>query len=430
MVEPPFTFIKRCKDYYRISTDAPQQYAEIMAIQLLGHALGYKPVNLIQPRAIHHNLYSVFVGKSTLTRKSTSQDLGRDIYPYDRCLPTETSPEEMIVELSEYSERIQFLGEFTALLKGITGSGYMTRFVELYNDLHRCPEIYQRTLRKKVGEKSNFLIKNAYLSVNSTVTPEMLQQYLTEELVEGGFLSRWLLVYGEPNPRPRGRLKKDVLDLKETLIQDLDAIIKMQDKNVYFILDDEALDYYNKIADEAYKKYDSILPFVERYMNYVISFADILMVDDAIGTALEKGESIYTFNQLIQLIQLKQLEQLDISSNEYKDINGSKYSNCLNVCKDYVDRAWKIIKPSLDYASTLVEYVELDKPTAKLMEYLRQVGEATHSKAMQYTHLNADQIASAVRTLRQMGYIEIINEEIERKGTGLITKSVYKWVKK
>jgi len=435
--ESPFTFINMYKQYHRYSTDAPLRYGEIMAIQLLGHALGYKPVNLIQPKEVHHNLYSVFIGKSTLSRKTTSQTLGQDIYPYERCLPAETSPEQLIVEMSEMSERMQFLGEFTGLLKGVTGRGYMSRFVELYNDLHGCPKRYLRTLRKKKGEKSKFLIENAYLSVNSTVTQEMLKQHLTEELVEGGFLPRWLLVHGEAKPRRRGRLRDDVLKLKENLAEILNAIVKMEDKNVNFVLDDEALERYNRIEEEAYSKYDKILPFAGRYLNYVISFADILIVSDAIGAAIAEGKplyisagerTVYTFNKLIDLIQLKQLTQLTKEDNSIKRKNSVKPVNCIIVSRDYIDRAWKLIKPSLDYAASLIDYVEVDRPTAKLMEYLRRVGEASHSKAMQYTHLNADQMASAVKTLRQMDYIEIINKEIERKGAGRITKSVYKWI--
>jgi len=390
---------------------------------------------------VHHNSYTLFVGKSTITRKDTSQQLGKNVYPYERSLPRETSPEQFVVDMAEKSERFQWLGEFTGLLKGIAGTGYMARFVELYNDLHGCPKRFLRRLRKKKGEDSEFLIEDAYLSINSTVTPEMLKQFLTEEMVEGGFLARWFLIYGEPHPRPRGRLHVDVVRINENLRNILNAIISMEKDETYFVYGDDALARYQVIEEDAYRKYEKVLPFVGRYLNYLVSFSDILLVSDAIGVSLEKGSSIHSYKQLKQLIQLKSFIQLDnlhktvkekysgeSCLNLYSTINRSKSINYLIVSKQYVDRAWTMIEPCLKFASSIVDYVELDKPVAKLMEYLKKVKKATHSKAMQYTHLNSKKMELAIQTLAQMGRIKIENEGIRRKGHGVITKSTYVWI--
>jgi len=375
-----------------------------------------------------------------VTRKDTSQQLGKNIYPYERCLPRETSPEQFVVDMSEQSERFQWLGEFTGLLKGITGTGYMARFVELYNDLHGCPKKFLRRLRKKKTDQSEFLIENAYLSINSTVTPEMLKQFLTEEMIEGGFLARWLLIYGEPHPRPRGRLHADAVRINENLRHILTAILGMEKDETYFVFGDEALGRYQAIEEEAYKKYEKVLPFVGRYLNYLVSFADILLVSDAIGVSNEKGTSPYSYKQLKQLIQLKSFIQLDNINktvkeeysgesclNLYSIIKSSKRSNYLIVSREYVDRAWDIIERCLEFALSIVDYVELDKPVAKLMDYLRKVKKSSHSRAMQYTHLNAKQMELAVQTLVQMDRIKIESEQIKRTGHGVITKSTYIW---
>ena len=165
-----YGFVERGKNYYSYSTDAPSQFGEILSIQLLGHAMGYDAVHAIRPRAVHHNLYITLVGESTLSRKSTSQDLGRDLYPLERTLPEESSPEQFVVDLSEQNELLQFLGEFSGLLKGVNRQGgYMSRFVELYNDLHGCPKRYLRKLRGKGGGNNTFEINNCYLSINSRI---------------------------------------------------------------------------------------------------------------------------------------------------------------------------------------------------------------------------------------------------------------------
>ena len=440
-----FSFVDQMTQFHRLSTDAPSNFCEVLGIQLLGHAMGYEPVNLIQPDAVRHNSYSLFVGESTITRKSTTQSFGQKIYPSSRCAPQESSPEQFIVELSEKSELFQFMPEFSGLLKGIAGKGYMARFAEVYNDMHSCPSLCVRKLRERKGKDSEFKIEKGYLSANSTVTPSVLKVYLKEEIMIGGLMARWLLVKGEPNPRPRSRLYPDALRIKEVLRSNLEQIIGMEKTGTKFVLSDKALARYREIEKEAYKKYDKVLPFVGRYMNYVVSFADILLVSDAIGISIAQGKGLHQYKQLIELIKLKSLIQLDNNNivvekysgdtiadkvfiNQYIRKNGINSSNYLIVSKEYIDRAWSIIEPCLEYASQLVDYVELDKPVAKLMDFMREKKYASHSKAMQYTHLNSIQMKVAVETLHQREQIEIEEKEVQRIGSGSITKKSYKWI--
>jgi len=172
-----------------------------------------------------------------------------------------------------------------------------------------------------------------------------------------------------------------------------------------------------------------------------VAFADILLVSDAIGVSISKGASPHSYRQLKELIQLKSLIQLDKinkrilerNSGEFICINGGNRincSNCLIVSREYVDRAWDIIKPCLDYALTLVNYIELDKPIARLMDYLRRVKRAQHSTCMQYARLNANQMKLAIETLKQRGDIKVERKEIDRKGSGKIPVNFYEWVDK
>jgi predicted transcriptional regulator len=81
----------------------------------------------------------------------------------------------------------------------------------------------------------------------------------------------------------------------------------------------------------------------------------------------------------------------------------------------------------LDYVETLVDYVELDKPIARVMDYLRKEKTASRSKVLQYTHINAKQMELAEETLRQRGDIKIDRKTIHRSGRGSIVKKVYTW---
>ncbi len=53
-----FSFVPLFKEYCRSSTDAPKNFGEITAIQILGHALGHEVVHLIQPHAVRHNMFA------------------------------------------------------------------------------------------------------------------------------------------------------------------------------------------------------------------------------------------------------------------------------------------------------------------------------------------------------------------------------------
>lgn len=414
-------FVDQFELYHKTCTDAPPEFGRLLAIQALGHAMGYKPRHLIQPSAVRHNMYLGLIGKSTVTRKSTSQDMAKYVYPLERALSEELTPEQLTVDLSEEPEQIQWLGEFTGLLKGVTGRGYMARLVELYNDLHGCPRLYRRKIRGNKKGPNYFEIQDAYLSLNSTTTPEMLKKYITDELVEGGFLARWLLVKGEPNPRPRGRLPPNVEHLKKALQDILLAVVEM-DNDVTFEFSDEAFERFHEIEVEAYA-FNEALPFAGRYLNYVVSIADILLISDAIG---EAGGKLYTLSKVVQLEHFIQVIQVGKQSVE-RGNTGRNCTTCLLVSRGHVDRAWDIIKPCLEFADELIRYVKFDYPTAKLMDIVKKYGRINHTTAMRNTGLNAKQMQAAKTTLKQMGLVTVENVEVKRKGRGSIQSNFYNW---
>ena len=127
---------------------------------------------------------------------------------------------------------------------------------------------------------------------------------------------------------------------------------------------------------------------------------------------------------------LKQLIQFNTINTVRTVKNGSNSTNCINciiVSSKYVDKAWEIVKPCLKYASDLVKYVGLDKDVAKLRDAIKNNSPIGHSKAMVKVALNAKRMREAVKTLRERGEIYRTNEEIERRGSGRITKEVYHW---
>jgi hypothetical protein len=81
---------------------------------------------------------------------------------------------------------------------------------------------------------------------------------------------------------------------------------------------------------------------------------------------------------------------------------------------------------AFDFALDLANYVEMDKPTAKLREYIREKKKAYHSNAMRSTNLNSKQMDLAVLTL--INREEIVNRIEKRTENGReYQRGYYEW---
>lgn len=437
MNEFSYSYIDLAKTYFRLSTDAPPRYGETTALGILGHSVGRETIHLIQPKAVFHNSYVLLIGPSTLARKTTIQDLGKDFYSRKRWLPNETSPEKLIMNLSKKPEGYCWMGEFSKLLKGIKGHGYMATMAETYNDLFTCPDYYSRDL-----VKGTFTCENVYLNLHSTITPEVLKENITSEMFYGGLLPRWLMDNEEPCPKFRGRLPLDVLEMGKILKEVTDAIIKME-KDVCFELDDEALAYFNNEIEKKYiydEKYRIVGNFAGRYENYVLAFADLYLISDAIGKALNQWKDLKTLklSDLVQLVDLIKLVNNNTSTKVINSNNRTKFTKYLKnmksfnkvrcqVPKEYVERAWKIVKPCLDYVRELAVYIDMDKPTAKVRELVKKYKSIGHTKLLRNSNLNIDKFSQAIGTLFQRK--EVDTKKIEyTTGGRTYKKLVYVWI--
>ena len=405
----------------------------------MGHAIGRETIHLIQPKAVYHNSDILLAGESTISRKTTTQELGQTFYDRERWLPNETSPERLIENLSKKPEGYVWLGEFSKLLKGIKGHGYMATMAETYNDLFNCPEHYSRDLAK-----GTFTCENVYLNLHSTITPEVLKENITSEMFHGGFLPRWLIVHDKPTPKPRGRLPFNVLQMGEILKTITDGIIKME-KDVYFELSDEALAYFNEIEKKVIYDdgYNAVGAFAGRYENYIIAFADLYLLSDAIGKAIDQSADFdkLTVRQLGQLVELKELVNNNTSTNSYNSKNppnlpkyapnwkaSSKYQ-CI-VPKKYVERAFEFVKPCLDYVRELAIYIDMDEPTAKTREYIKKHKKVYRAQLLQGTGLNSKALDNAIDTLFEREEIDRGEKETRCVGKRIYERRPYVWIGK
>lgn len=405
---PDFPFIQTYIDYHRESTDAPIKYAKFLGAQLLGHAMGRDSVHLIQPEPVHHNLFLVLIGESTRTRKDTSQDLAKRVYPTELSLPQEFTPEQFEKELERQPESIGWLGEFTHFLKQMSRS-YMSGIVEIINRLYVNPKEYRRAIRGDSEEGEETIIEDPYIVINSTVTPKMLKEEINPELMLGGFLARWLLVKGNPHRRDRGRLEEKRYDMKKIVKNSIAKVRELG--NGTFEFTDDALKKFNK-AEVKLEKNKMALPFAGRYSNYLIKLADILAVSDALGPFVDVRTKKVKTNA-DDLNELMDDAGFEVSET-ISEVNG--VSESVKIPSKYLKRAYNMVADCLSYAVELTEYTEHTREVSELWSYVKKNAPVGHSEAMRGTGLNADQMRSAERSLREMEKLKLVKVPVQNPG--------------
>lgn len=422
-------FIDFYKEYQKLRTDADPVFAETVALVLLGNAIGKKWINRLQPSQVYHNIFAILVGESTKSRKTTSLEFAKAIYPEEKKLPEEFSPESFIYNLKDKPWSIAFFDEFSMLLKMASNQkSYMARILETLCTFHKYQNpTYTRSLRS-----GTIIINSPYLSLLGATVPDLLNDVVTKEMVKGGLLARILFVYGKSNIKPRGRTP-DVVDLIDKHFKDVIATLCTVSRNadVEFRLTEEALKYFNELELSLLEEYDEVSSFVGRYLEYIVSIADLMKLSDLIY----KDTELTTLTNLTNLTTLTDLTknvEYNIRSlvngvnivKTVKTVNSIEQKLVIDVEKEYVERAYNFIIPCLDYAKILQDSVCLSRPVAKLKEFLLKYAPCDHSTAMQRTHLDKREMGIATETLGVNGQDFMFELKTNRAGRGS-AKTIY-----
>jgi len=372
-------------------------------------------------------MYLALLGPSSTSFKTTSQRIAMKVFPQNKLHPNDFSPEQFLVELSENPANFLSYGEFTYMLKAVGKSGYMGRMTEILNDIFDCPEKYVRKLREKKDNNNEFVINNAYLSLVTTCTNEMMEKYVNNEMMNGGFLARFLIIEGDKNIKPRRRMNPLVNIYAQDLRKKLEWIGKVCSNNKHrFIMTDDCLQRYNEIEQELFE-YDEISPFVGRYLNYIISIADIIAVSDALGDY--KANELDKLDKLNKLDKLDELAKTNIANlaNKANSSNSSRIGD-IKITNKYVNEAYKMIKPCLNSVKSLSYYVDVSIPVKKLEKVIKNHSPIDYSTAMRYSRLHTREMQLAISTLKAQEKINVEKEERIVHGKNRPKVEVYTWI--
>ncbi len=427
------SFVGKYTKYQYLRTNAPRNYGTHLGVQLIGMMMGYDTVNLIQPSEIHHNTYMLFIGPSGKSKKTTAQNILKQITPQNRWHPDVFSPEGFLASLTDKPDGVAFLGEFSSLLHGVSNGGYMSHMKELMNELYGCPEIYYKKL---ANSKKCFTVEKPYLNANSTCTEDGLIPYLNHELVHGGFLARYNMVAGLGHYRKRGPIPDEARKQENefrSAIFNLQRLFKTE--KVVFLLTDAAFDALDVIFRDLEENHywDGVSPFVARCQDNIVKYADILAMSDILGraslTSLASLSSLTSEMREIREINknvknplygenIISLVNNDNDDNDVNDVNDVNHAHkiVINVGPGYIAKAWKILKPCLEYTRKFVQYIDEDQPVAKVFDIIKKYGPIKRSFLMQRSHLKNTDFKEAIETLKERE--EIFHVAVKTKAHG------------
>ncbi|MBW2003760.1 MAG: bifunctional DNA primase/polymerase [Deltaproteobacteria bacterium] len=397
------SFIGQYTKYQNMLTNAPKVFATHLCISMLGNVMGKKTRNKVQPFGAYHNIYSLLLGKSGKAKKSTAQGIARNVYLHQLAMPDGFSPEGYLGSLSEHSHGMGWMGEFSTLLRGINQGGYMANFKELMNDLLECPFIYEKRLSQK---KNSFTIVDPYLSIVSTCTEEGLIPNLNPDMIHGGFLARFMMIFGETEYRKRSSVPDEAEELESNFRTAFMELKKFFEKEtIVFELTKDGYDALDEISKdlETNPHWNGVSPFIARYQHYLPVYADIIRFSDML-----KNVSLTSLTSLTLLTSLTSLTYENTQNNvvnrvnvvnDVNDVNDDQFL-VININSDYIKRAWEIILPCLEYTRKLVKYIEEDYKIAKVETTINNLAPVKHSAALQYSHLTAKDFNEMIGTLK------------------------------
>lgn len=153
------------------------------------------------PWTIRPNIYTLLVGRSGKDRKSSALKAGSRLLRYADMELIGSEPgswEGFLDSLQESPRQTLFYSEFGKLLS-TTQQGYLAPLKELFTDLWDCQSQTRRT------KKDNIVIRDPRLSIGAAVSIPYLEKYTLAEDWHGGFMGRWMVMYGSQerdNPFP------------------------------------------------------------------------------------------------------------------------------------------------------------------------------------------------------------------------------------
>lgn len=382
-------------------TDAYPEYHVGVGFFLLGAAANRQVSIEITPRKIFTNIWVILLGASTVSRKSTSIDLGRDVLmgagPGCNLIPDDFSPESFVESFAKGPQAAFFRDEFGGFLAAAKRQ-YMAGVNEMMARFYDCPDAYARNLRKQ-----QFEITNAYLSLCAGMVPEELGLYVQMSDIYSGFIPRMLVLFPEreKNSRPMSDVPAGAADAQAACIVHLWKIANFTKycaearQRFLFRPSAESLSVFNAWKEKKEKalfasEEKDMGAFLGRYSTYAWKLAALIEIGSE------------AFQEKIELARSQPADKSKFSA----PLPGERMAQAVEL----LDTLF------LPYAQKLVSYVrshEKGNDVRKIFDLVRRYGQPfmNRRKLLQYSNLRVRDFEECVQALVESGQLLVAKDD-------------------
>ena len=243
--------------------------------------------------SVYSNIWTMCLGISTISRKSTALKITRDIARYHSPtteLPGSFSPEALIEELADNPRSWWIKDEVGSLLATMQRKQYMAEMRDFLNEIYENQN-YRRKLRtNRSKDRSEFIIEKPYTTFFFATTPETFSEQTTALDLTSGWLLRFLYFfpqyykvsqpYQEANPRT-----EEEMEHIRSLIGELFTFFRLTGEELEFVLTPEGMDFFQSwqrdVEMNFFRDGDNVrLAQYGRLFTYALKLAMIFKIGD------------------------------------------------------------------------------------------------------------------------------------------------------
>jgi len=251
-------------DHVEPTTESPNSFHMAAALTIVGACIG-KRVGLFHASdRLYPNFYTLLIGPSGRSRKDTAIRRMLDMFyaipprgepliatqvPF-RVVRDISSAEGLIATVKENANTVFYTSEFAKLMNN-AGRESTRSIGPLMIEAFDCPPSLQNNTVASIEDKKPREAKDPFVSVLSTVQPEILAEVIGSQQQYSGFLNRWLLVVGD-GKAPRPNPPRIDTDRSWRLIRRLIDTIRSYPENHILEFDDDAADRWSEWYVDSY----------------------------------------------------------------------------------------------------------------------------------------------------------------------------------
>lgn len=402
---PGTNFMQVYANYVGSTTDAYPEYHYAAALAIISTITGRRAVVKMQQGTVYSNMWIFCLGSSTISRKSTALNRGIEFMININAsgqLPSSFTPEALVEVLCDTPRAWLFKDEAGSLLASMQKT-YMADIRDLFCELYECKD-YRRKLRSgQRKEKTEFHIEKPYVTMLFATTPDNFRSYTTTLDLTSGWLLRFLYFaprYWKPSMpfTPFDYQTEKHFGELRRWIEGLYEIFHSSDNELEFVLDDDALAYFQewqcRRETELYERGDALeQSMFGRLVTYALKLAMIFKI----------GEK--SFRSLMATRENK------IQKGQYIELEKPLVEEACRQIDEYF----------LPMAVSMAREVERNESTNLQNKILgvvtRAGGRCPRTKVLRALHVKIRDAEEAFEALVESGEIkqvEVVNEETNR----------------